>query len=208
MTMTLAAPTAAATTKGYRLQVLRISGSTFELGISHNAQPIDGPVNWLVNNGTTWVAGTSAGTGQKFWATGAPVTLDDGAAVSVTFTGTPVVGQAWEFYVAYAHLRASNVVDALCLDCHSQRNQDHTFVEGPGNGSTIFSHPVGQALGANGKGYDRAPTNMLDASGVFQATGDGNATNDLTLVGGTTVSCTTCHSVHNSDSNSLTVDPR
>jgi predicted CXXCH cytochrome family protein len=208
MTMTLSPPTAAANTRGYRVQVLRLSGLTFELGISHDAQTIDGPPTWLVHNGTTWVAGTSAGTGQRFWSTGAAVALDDGTAVQVTFAGTAAVGQYWDFYVSYAHLRASNVVDALCLDCHSQRNQNHVFVEGPGNGSTVFSHPVGQALGANGKGYDRAPTNLLDASGVVQVTGDGNATNDLTLVGGTTVSCTTCHSVHNSDSNSLTVDPR
>jgi predicted CXXCH cytochrome family protein len=207
MTMTLSAPLAAATTKGYRLQVLRVVGG-FELGISHDALTTLAAPTWLVHNGTTWVAGTSAGTGQKFWATGAPVTLDDGTSVVVTFTGTAVVGQFWDFYVSYAHLRTSNVGDAMCLQCHQSRNQTHLTVQGPGNGSTVFSHPVGQVLNANGQGYDRAPANVLDANGAPQSPGDGNLTNDLTLDGGTTVRCTTCHSVHNADSNSLTVDPR
>ncbi len=209
LTMTLTTPAATATTKGYRLQVLRISGATFELGISHNAKTTAGPVNWLIHNNTTWVAGTVAGTGQRFWASGAAITLDDGASVVVTFTGTAAVGQFWDFYVSYAHLRASNVADAMCLQCHASRNQTYAFVEGPGNGVTRFSHPVGQALNANGKGYDRAAANVLDANGATtQTPGDGNATNNLTLVGGTTVSCTTCHNVHNADSNSLTTDAR
>ena len=207
LTMTLTAPAAAAVTRGYRVQVLRISGATLEVGITHNADTTDGPVNWLNHNGTTWVAGALAGTGTKFWASGAAVALDD-AAVVVTFTGTPVVGQFWDFYVSYAHLRANNVADAMCLQCHASRDQRHTAVEGPGNGTTVFSHPVGQALNANGKNYDRAAANVLDANGVIQATGDGNSTNNLTLVGGTTVSCTTCHNVHNADSNSLTTDAR
>jgi hypothetical protein len=208
MNMILAAPAPTATTRGYRVQVLRTSGATFELGISHNAQTTDGPVNWLNHNGTTWVAGTSAGLGVTFRSTGVPVALDDGTSVQVSFAGTAAVGQFWDFYVSYAHLRATNVADAMCLDCHAQRNQTHVTVEGPGDGSTLFSHPVGQALNANGKGYDRAAGNVLDANGALQATGDGNTTNDLNLVGGTTVSCTTCHNVHNADSNSLTADPR
>jgi predicted CXXCH cytochrome family protein len=205
MTMALTAPAAAATTKGYRVQVLRISGATFELGISHNAKTTDGPVNWLNHNGTSWVAGTSAGTGTKFWTTGAAVALDDGASVQVTFTGTAAVGQFWDFYISYAHLRASNVADAMCLQCHATRNQNHTYVEGPGDGVKVFSHPVNVALNVNGKGYDRA--NVLDANGLTQTVGDGNPTNDLTLVSGA-VLCTTCHNVHNADSNSLTTDAR
>jgi predicted CXXCH cytochrome family protein len=206
MTMTLTAPAAAATTKGYRVQVLRITGATFELGISHNAKTTDGAPTWLVHNGTSWVSGTSAGSGLKFWATGAAVALDDGASVQVTFTGTAAVGQFWDFYVSYAHLRASNVADAMCLQCHAPRNQTHARVEGPNLTGDIYSHPVGVTLNINGKGYDRA--NVLDANGALQTAGDGNPTNDLTLVGGTTVSCTTCHNVHNADSNSLTNDAR
>jgi predicted CXXCH cytochrome family protein len=207
ITMTLTAPAATATSRGYRLQVLRVSGTTLELGISHNAKTTVGPVSWLNHNGTAWVPGTQAGSNLKLWANGAAVTLDDGPSVVVTFNGAPVVGQFWDFYVSYAHLRASNVADAMCLQCHGSRNQNHTTVEGPGDGTTRFSHPVGQALNANGRGYDRAAANVLDANGLTQTTGDGNTSNNLKLDAGL-VRCTTCHSVHNADSNSLTVDPR
>ena len=37
---------------------------------------------------------------------------------------------------------------------------------------------------------------------------NGNATNDYLLDGSGAVQCTTCHAVHNADSNSLTVDKR
>jgi len=209
--MTLLLPTAAATTKGYRVQVLQTAGTapnyTFELGISHDAGPSAVAPTWLNHNGTSWVTGTSLGSGLKFWATSpALVTLDDGTAVQVTFTGTAAVGQFWDFYVSYAHLRTSNVNDAMCLQCHQSRNQTHLTVQGPGNGTTVFSHPVGQVLNANGQGYDRA--NVRGASGATQVAGDGNLTNNLKLDGNSKVQCTTCHSVHNADSNSLTVDPR
>jgi predicted CXXCH cytochrome family protein len=208
MTMTLTAPLAGAASKGYRLQVLRISGTTPEIGISHNARTLDYAPSWLVHNGTTWVAGSVAGSNLKYWASGAPVQLDDGTNVVVSFTGTAVVGQFWDFYISYAHLRASNVADAMCLQCHASRNQSHTTVEGPNLTGAVYSHPVGVTLNANGQGYDRAAGNVLDASGATQTVGDGNTTNNLTLVSGTTVSCTTCHNVHNADSNSLTADPR
>jgi hypothetical protein len=53
---------------------------------------------------------------------------------------------------------------------------------------------------------DRAAANLLDANGAIQPS-DGNITNDLKLDAGV-VRCTTCHSVHSTDSNSLTVDPQ
>lgn len=207
MTLTLSPVTATAATKGYRVQVEGTSGAQFRLAISHNAVTTAGAPIWWVNNGTAWVQG-ALGSGTKLWSAGAAIALDDGANVQVTFTGTPATGQFWDFYVAYAHLRASNVSDAMCLQCHAVRNQQHAYLEGGGDGVKVFSHPVGEALNANGKGYDRAAANVLDANGATQTTGDGNPTNDLTLDGGTTVRCTTCHSIHNGDTNSLTVDPR
>jgi hypothetical protein len=69
----------------------------------------------------------------------------------------------------------------------------------------VFSHPVGEQLTRT---YDRAPAAMLDSNGLAQATGDGLATNDLTLGSDNTVRCLTCHSPHNADSNSLTEDLR
>jgi predicted CXXCH cytochrome family protein len=205
MTMTLTAPAAAAVTKGYRVQVVYAAGGNFRIALSHNAKAAAGTV-WYIHNGTSWVVGDTTGTTGTIRTAGTAVALDDGTSVQVTFTGTPAVGQFWDFYVSYAHLRASNVADAMCLQCHASRNQTHTDVEGPGDGVKVFSHPVGQGLNANAKGYDRA--NVLDANGALQAPGDGNPTNDLTLIGGTTVSCTTCHNVHNADSNSLTTDAR
>jgi predicted CXXCH cytochrome family protein len=204
LTMTLTAPAAAATTKGYRVQVEGIAGAQFRLAISHNAKTTDGAPVWWVHNGA-WVQG-ALGTGTTLRSTGTAIALDDGTNVQVTFTGTPAIGQFWDFYVSYAHLRASNVADAMCLQCHASRNQNHTRVEGPNLTGDVYSHPVGVTLNVNGKGYDRA--NVLDANGALQTVGDGNTTNDLTLVGGTTVSCTTCHNVHNADSNSLTTDAR
>jgi len=74
-------------------------------------------------------------------------------------------------------------------------------------GTTVFSHPVGHALNANAKGYDRTG-GILDAHGGLQSAGDGNRTNDLETGTGGAVTCLTCHHPHNADSNSLTVDPR
>jgi predicted CXXCH cytochrome family protein len=202
MTMTLTAPTAAANTRGYRVQVAAVSGSQFELAIAHDAGT--GAPTWWVHNGA-WVQGALT-SGTTLRTSGTPFALDD-SAVQVTFTGTPTLGQYWDFYISYAHLRASNVADAMCLQCHASRNQTYTTVGGTGNGTFVFSHPVGQALNANGMGYDRASANVLDANGDTQTTGDGNASNDLRLDSGL-VRCTTCHAVHNADSNSLTVDPR
>jgi predicted CXXCH cytochrome family protein len=143
------------------------------------------------------------------------VALDD-TAVKIRFLDTapedPQVGDEWAFYVSYPFLTMSNVADAMCLDCHRSRHQSYQNVEGTGTivgtgaavvpGTTVFSHPVGQALNANMKSYDR--TTPLDADG---STADANASNDVKLVNGV-VSCTSCHAPHNADSNSLSVDVR
>lgn len=133
------------------------------------------------------------------------VGLDD-PAVIVRITVAPAVGEVWEFYVSYPFLRASNVADAMCTDCHADRVMDHACVEGTGAGcapgTKVYSHPVNQALNANAKGYDRGAP--LDADG---GVADTNASNDLKL-DGSVVRCTTCHAPHNADSNSLSVDVR
>ncbi len=202
MVMALTLPTSAANTRGYRVQVAFVSGSQFEVAISHDAGT--GAPTWWVHNGA-WVQGALT-SGTTLRTPGTPFALDD-SSVQVTFSGTPIAGQYWDFYISYAHLRASNVADAMCLQCHASRDQTHTTVGGTGNGTFVFSHPVGQALNANGMGYDRAAANVLDANGALQTAGDTNTTNDLRLDAGV-VRCTTCHAVHNADSNSLTVDPR
>ena len=131
MTMSLSPVPATAATKGYRVQVEGISGAQFRLAISHNAVTTDGAPIWWVNNGTAWIQGP-LGSGTRLWSAGAAVALDDGANVQVTFTGTPATGQFWDFYVSYAHLRASNVADAMCLQCHAARNQQHAYRGGRG----------------------------------------------------------------------------
>lgn len=154
-------------------------------------------------------------TGSYPFTVGAPVYLDDNV-VQIKFTGTPTTGQLWQFYVSFPFLRASNVADAMCVDCHADRVMDHACVEGTGAGCTpgtkVYSHPVNQALNANGKNYDAAAPLDADGTPANGSTTDGdggvaNPSNNLVL-DGTVVRCTTCHAPHNADSNSLTVDVR
>lgn len=175
------------------------------------------------DDGATW--GTA-----RAYTVGTAVALDDPAA-EVTFQqAAPAGGAEWDtFYISYPFLRASNVDGAMCLVCHKDRNMRWQDVEGgvangvAGGvltsvtlGTTVFHHPVGQALGSNPSLNDRSIP--LDADGSVQTDGlptEKNATNDLILGNGThpgsrtagTVTCMTCHEMHNADSNSLTVDP-
>lgn len=110
--------------------------------------------------------------------------------------------------------RTSNDLNQMCEDCHAYRVQAHTTIEGPGDGIKVFSHPVGQTLNANGKGYDRAApldVNGLAQSGARFATGaetpTDNTTNNLVVEGTTNkVRCLSCHRVHYTDSNGFSVD--
>jgi predicted CXXCH cytochrome family protein len=94
-------------------------------------------------------------------------------------------------------LRLDNSANALCLDCHADRDNSNvrTFT-----GSEL-SHPIGNALPATTE-YHNPP---LDTDGNPQPS-DGNTTNDFALLSGSVVSCTTCHGVHYTDSNSGTTD--
>jgi predicted CXXCH cytochrome family protein len=93
-------------------------------------------------------------------------------------------------------LRLDNSADALCLDCHRQRDMAsvRTYTGNP------LSHPVGVSLPVAAE-YHNPP---LDTDGNPQPS-DGNTTNDFLLSGGV-VRCTSCHGVHYTDSNSGTVD--
>ncbi|MEW6110057.1 MAG: cytochrome c3 family protein [Nitrospirota bacterium] len=126
----------------------------------------------------------------------------------------------WDAFSTRNHFqRIADDMNQMCEDCHYYRVQDHTRVEGgdagyPANGTNVFSHPVGQTLNANSRGYDRAAP--LDVNGSAQsgtrfATGaetpTDNTTNNLVVESTTNkVRCLTCHRVHYSDSNSFTVD--
>jgi hypothetical protein len=185
--------------RGYRVRVV----SAGNVAVSH-----DGGLSWFrptTSSGASWVADAATPVGGPFLTT-ADLALDD-PAVTVRITAGATVNDYWDFYVSFPYLRSPNLTGSLCLSCHQDRAQGHGDVEGGGDGTKVFSHPVGEGLNANGRNYDRAAP--LDADGGVQAVnGDTNATNDLTLGNGTVVGCTSCHAPHNADSNSLTVDPR
>ena len=83
-------------------------------------------------------------------------------------------------------LRMANDSDRMCLDCHSSRNQTN---------HTKGTHPVGVDYQQNAANFHPTPVNANPA----------NPTSALKLIGGK-VSCSTCHGVHATDSNSSTVD--
>lgn len=95
-------------------------------------------------------------------------------------------------------LRVDNATNALCLECHAERNVSDVRTYTPG---TTYSHPVGVALPATSS-FHNPP---LDTDGNPQPS-DGNTTNDFLLGAGGEVYCTTCHGVHYTDSDPGTVD--
>lgn len=185
-------------TKAWRLKIQ--AGGTYI--ISHDFGL--GTPTWLNWSGGAWApGGTDPGTG-KAYTIGADQILDDGA-TTVKFTGTPVAGSTFDFYIAYPALRASNVSDAFCYLCHVERVMDHVRAGGRDpnyvpDGTKTFSHPVSVAMRANGNTYDRI--DVLDTNGKPQSVGDGKSANNLKF-DGTQVRCTTCHAAHNAKSNSL-----
>lgn len=204
-TLTLEPPGANALARGYRIRAC--GPASFQL--SH-----DRGISWKSFVSGAWVNGALDASCKATTADGGSPVLDD-PAVRVTFGGAPVAGDFWDFSVTYPLLRVDNTASAMCLQCHPDRGMDHARASGedpayPADGTNVFSHPVGVAMGANGMGYDRATP--LDANGVPQseandAADPGGATNNLELGAGDVVHCLSCHRPHNADSNSLTADP-
>jgi predicted CXXCH cytochrome family protein len=220
-TLQLVSTPAGARAAGY---VIKISGSN-QFKVSH-----DNGSTYFGFNGTGWAPDSTAGYGGgKPFTPGTAVSLDDAVTLVRFSSAGSFTSQVWKnFYVSYPFPRAS--APTMCVSCHQDRNQTYQNVEGTSLtlpnlqpvllSTTYLSHPVGQALNANGRGYDRASNALLDADGSIQpayaqaaggpfpAGGDGNYTNDLVLDGSGNVNCMSCHHPHNADSNSLTVDPR
>ncbi len=193
--------TADASARGYLIDIVEVAGAT---GTAKFRLSNDGGVSWFGYSAGAWVA---YATGNAVL-TAASVTLNDSTKVVAAFSGNYVIGDRIRFYVGYPFLRApldsgDNATGTkFCRDCHRAWAMDYAAVRT--YDGTMRSHPVGQALNANGAGYDRAIP--LDGNGVVQGgAGDGNPTNDLKLAG-TTVQCLTCHGVHHADGNTLTPD--
>jgi predicted CXXCH cytochrome family protein len=207
-TLTVSTVDAAASPRGYLVKITPDA--------NHFILSNDGGTSWYCFSGgwtTSGCTGTPVtGPGQ---ATGTGVSLDDPAGnafVKVTFGGTRAVGDTYAFYVSYPFLRMDNDRSAMCENCHVARVMNAAASSTGANGTKQFSHPVGDSLLA-GRSYDRtggaAPLgSILDANGVAQTAGDGNATNDVRLASDGTVRCLSCHHPHATDSNSLSVHPR
>lgn len=204
-TLAIGAVTATASPKGYLIEIVAGgSATTATYRISN-----DNGVSWWGWNGSAWVAYAS----NPRTANTAAQALNDGANVTVTFTGgagTFVAGNRYYFYVSYPFLRVAldsgdnTAGTKFCRDCHGAWTMDHTNLEDT-DGTKIMGHPVGVALNANARGYDRAAP--LDGNGLAQAGDrDTNPSNDLKLDAGNRVQCTTCHGLHYADSNTTTVD--
>ncbi len=198
MKLTIGAGTPLA--NGYRIQ---IGPATNQFQVSHDARNGWGtPPTWGATYGIPG-ANTAVPLSQA----------GDDPALSVSFSAIPTAtGGYWDFYVSYPFLRMAIGEGELCVNCHAARAQTHTDLEtsttyGWTSGKP-FSHPVGETLNANGQSYD--VSTPLDVNGAVQgaAGNDGNATNDLKLSPTGKVTCTSCHAVHNADSNSQTVDAR
>jgi hypothetical protein len=211
---TLAVSSVGATTAPRGFLVKLVSATTYK--VSH-----DNGLSFFFWNGAAWAADTTGTGAGRPVVLGTPQALTD-ATVQVTFGGAFAVNDSFRFYVSYPFLRVEagmTSANDLCESCHVQRVQSELNSEGvPGAplgaitlGTTVFSHPVNEPLN---HAYDRKGAStqgaILDASGVKQAVGDANKTNDLRLFGPSadTVRCLSCHYPHQQPSNSLFVHQR
>ncbi len=198
-----------ATPRGFLIDFVTGGGS----GTATYRLSYDSGISWLGWNGTQWGA---LGMGSSAFAARSPgasqnLTNTDGEMVvsfaeGSTFNGptpTQYDSDRYKFYVGYPFYRAApdsgdNATGSrFCRACHGAWAQ--TYTDARTYTGSYRSHPVGQALNANGGGYDR--TTPLDVDGAAQGTT--HQPNYLVLDAGGLVQCTTCHAVHYAPSNSL-----
>ena len=182
------------------------SGSWYVVEIVGAGTQATATFKYSKDNAVSWYGpfGCSNGAAVALGADGVTVTFTGGAGAFVT-------GERWQFYASSPFLRAAidtgdNATGTkFCRDCHRDWTMEQGNLEDNPGGTKRMGHPVGIALNANGRAYDRAVP--LDGNGGAQGGGaaDTNATNDLKLDGGR-IQCYTCHGVHYADGNTLTED--
>jgi hypothetical protein len=198
---------------GFRIKIQSVDagGGTFIL--SHVPGGRDG--TWLTWSGSAWAYNLATTPGRPYQ-NGVAVGTDT-AGVDIAISAGAAEGDYWDFYVGYPFVRITNLNDGACFNCHKERVMNHTRARGLDtsylpNGVRKFSHPVGVSLNTNATYTDRPVILDVDGTAGSSATdGAGNVsnpTNDVGLMANGKVGCTSCHSVHNADSNSYTVDPR
>ncbi len=182
--------------KGYRIQ---IGPAANQFQVSHDARNGWGAATWNATPYTISGANVAIPLSQA----------GDDPVVSISFSGIPnATGGYWDFYVSYPFLRMPVAEGELCVNCHAARSQAHADVEtstthGWASGKP-FSHPVGEGLNANARGYDVATP--LEVLGAVQGAIASSSYLRLSPTG--KVTCVTCHAAHNADSNSQTADAR
>lgn len=208
---TLTIANAGTVSRGYRIRLqTKNTGTGRGTFIFTRSSRLATPV-WFNWNGTAWYQGVVGGPGREYQP-GVPVAVEDAAGPTVQWNVLGEIGDQWDVLVSYPGLRLALVDDYMCTYCHKPMVMQHARVAGldanyPVDGVRMFSHPVGEALNANGLGTDHLE--VLDVNGLPQsASGDANTSNDLKLGAGGVVRCTTCHAVHGGDSNSLTTDTK
>jgi predicted CXXCH cytochrome family protein len=112
-------------------------------------------------------------------------------------------------------MRDENDYNQLCEDCHYYRAMTYADAkdESKANGTTKFSHPVGEVmntigldyevpLGANGLAQTNSPSPSLANRFALDSDGNPNESNFVLGPGGK-VRCLSCHRVHYVDSNAM-----
>lgn len=207
-TLTLSTP--GTKPRGYRVKIQTKDSATTGTFIYTREGYVATPTwfNWD-SAGSRWIAGTATGPGRPYTA-GVAQAIEDTADLRVTWAvSSASPGNQWDILVSYPGMRFAIVNDVACTYCHPVMNQKTARVANRDpayqvDGIRTFSHPVGEALNSNGLETDQAE--ILAADGKPQsASADANVTNRLRLDAGV-VRCTTCHTVHGADSNSLTDD--
>lgn len=172
--------------------------------------------NWTTNWAGYYVKMTS-GSGDNVGLR-RRITGSDATTLTTDAFPTAVVNGDKFYITASRHfMRASNVLNEMCVDCHYYRSASHASGQSVRNyDGNKKSHPVGKKL------TDVSDPTQFNASflepqsaswaaqsgtrGEQNGGADTNLTNNITVGIDGNINCLSCHNVHYSDSNASTVD--